>query len=89
MDTSSSNFSGSSITPVQYIVTTKYGTASPEFEDFIKTLPDRGAGIKSNFPNTPVQSYLTYLTPEQAKDAASHEIVQLVILNTEVDVSIW
>lgn len=66
--TSTSSSASASETPVRYCVTSKSNTNLDEFKEFIKLLPDRGAGNLVAFPHVTIYSYATLIKPSE-KDA--------------------
>jgi hypothetical protein len=71
--------------PKLYWFSTKEGTDLSTFEDYIKTLPDRGDGVKSVFPSVPRQTYMTKLTPAQAEEVGKQPFVDFVNPVTAID----
>jgi hypothetical protein len=70
--------SASSETSKLHFFKTKTGTELSVFEDYIKTLPDRGEGDKLVFSHVPWQTYMTTLTDAQAEEVAKQPFVALV-----------
>lgn len=58
--------------------TTKEGTALSTFEQYIRTLPDKGEGTKIVFPYITWQTYATNLTAAQAEDVVKQTFVNYV-----------
>jgi hypothetical protein len=71
--------------PELYWFKTKVGTDLSTFEDYIKTLPDRGSGSKIVFPFVPWQTYMTTLTPAQAEEVGNQSFVKFVFPATSYD----
>ncbi|PVH78545.1 hypothetical protein DL98DRAFT_573124, partial [Cadophora sp. DSE1049] len=80
---SSTSSSKPSETPRLYCIETVRGTTQGEYEEFIKSLPDAGKGIRIDYPTIDNQIYGTYLTADQAKEIRKHHLVKLAILNFE------
>lgn len=66
--------------PVRYMISTKSKTSFDTFNSFIQTLPDRGNGLPMVYELLEEQSYVTYLTYEQAKVVAKRPFVDRIIL---------
>ena len=65
---------------VKYRITTKDGTIVEKFERFIKKLPDGGKYEDRKMVWEDKQSYVTYLTYEEAKKVAQNDFIDYVIL---------
>jgi hypothetical protein len=65
-------------TPCEYLIVTNQGADLSAFENFIKTLPDRGQGHKIIRSHLQWQGYVTKMTPEQAKQAEAQPFILLV-----------
>lgn len=83
--TSTSSTSSTSATASPYVFWTKEGTDPRVFQSYIKTLPDRGQGLITQFPNLSWQTYVTNLTAEQAQEVSTQSFVEYILENTVVE----
>lgn len=76
--TGSSSSSSSAETLTSYMLTTKSDTDCSIFYQYIKTLPDQGLYGSVIDHNVDTQSYVTWITAEQAEKIASDPIVDQI-----------
>ena len=60
------------------MIRTKYGTDASTFEEYIKTLPDKGTGGLIVFPSSPWQCYQTTLTAAEVEQVRKQSFVETV-----------
>ena len=61
-----------------YWFKTKAGTDPSTFEAYIKELPDGGDGDQIVYSHLPWQTYMTHLTPAEAKEVGKQPFVKFV-----------
>jgi subtilisin family serine protease len=71
--------------PTLHWFETKKGTDVSTFESYIKTLPDRGEGVKAVFPGLRLQTYMTNLTLAQVKEVEKRDFIKFVYPVSSID----
>lgn len=62
----------------RYFFVTKHGTSKEDYYALIKTLPDKGQDLISQFNTLDFQSYITYLTKNEANQVKTEPIVSFI-----------
>ncbi|KAL8685172.1 MAG: hypothetical protein Q9224_005931, partial [Gallowayella concinna] len=70
--------------PREWIFNTVPGTSVKDFQAFIKTLPDRGAGRQKIYKHLDYQNYITKMTKEEALLVSKDRIVDMLTSNNRV-----
>ncbi|RDL38904.1 uncharacterized protein BP5553_03244 [Venustampulla echinocandica] len=79
---SSSSSSSATETPKEYCIVTRRGTTIPQYEAFIKSLPDAAEGRRIVYPNLDSQVYTTVLNSSEVKIVRKNPIVFGAAINT-------
>lgn len=79
---SSSSSSSATETPKEWCIVTHRGTTIPQYEAFIKSLPDGGEGRRIVYANLDSQVYTTLLNSTEAEKVRKNPIIFAVADNT-------
>ena len=82
---SSSETASPTAKPTLHWFETKKGTDVSTFESYIKTLPDKGEGVKAVFPGLGLQTYMTNLTLAQVKEVEKQNFIKFVYPVSSID----
>ena len=80
---SASATSSGSAEPTEWVIQSKEGTSVEAFEKFIDSLPDRGKGRRSIYPELNSQCYTALMTEAERAEARKNPIVDGIFPNAE------
>ncbi|KAK3049051.1 hypothetical protein LTR09_009705 [Extremus antarcticus] len=78
---SSSSSSGVPVATPLYVLMTKPGTSSSDFQNLIQGLPDEGKGVQITYPNLDWQGYVTELNDTFAATVGQMSIIEAITLD--------